>query len=416
MSFPKALDYSIKKIASQYSCNTIKVPTIQSKSTLTQLDTFTFELPANSLIDLRTFALYFNVSTNSVNTKTNYMPKHFQTLIDQININCNGADIQTISNLQHLMKIKYDYNLPSDKTVSAKNIYCGHNLKGDGDHAILEDNGSAFKSGTQNANNVPVILTDFVGLLGSGVCLSTKHMGQVRVTFRLSPNTVLLATTNGEGTYTVTNMNALMNVVSLGDVYNRYLDSMLSAGVPLKVAYKHYTTFQGNSGIRTQTLRGTITSESIDALYGFFTPTTPVQTYVAQTETSGYFTRDAELLTSSQFTIDNSTFYPSFLADPHETFLNTMVANNHSHTDMVGGSDVDLNSKDRFLRFFFVHNYRINYQQNGDEMISGFSTQGVPSNIEWKTASTSTNAAVPNLIVEETKVLNILPFKQCSTT
>ena len=108
-SFPKNLAYAVKTL-SGFSKSTVKLLPDNRTDTVTSGNIIRVRLPQNSLIDLRTFTMYYQgicTTASSTNGKGHY-PHLTPSIIDTLTIYVNGTQIENIQNYNLLYNTLYD--------------------------------------------------------------------------------------------------------------------------------------------------------------------------------------------------------------------------------------------------------------------------------------------------------------------
>ncbi len=109
-SFPKNLAYDVKTLHS-FSKSTVKLLPDNRTDTVTSGIIIRVHLPQNSIIDLRTFTMYYQgicSTTNSTTGKGHY-PRLSSSIIDTLTIYVNGTQIENIQNYNLLYNTLYDF-------------------------------------------------------------------------------------------------------------------------------------------------------------------------------------------------------------------------------------------------------------------------------------------------------------------
>ena len=107
-SFPKNLAYAVKTL-SGFSKSTVKLLPDNRTATVQSSDIVRVRLPQNSLVDLRTFTLCYDGSTES-DTAGNkaHFPRLSSSIIETLTIFVNGTQIENIQNYHLLNNTLYD--------------------------------------------------------------------------------------------------------------------------------------------------------------------------------------------------------------------------------------------------------------------------------------------------------------------
>jgi hypothetical protein len=114
--FPKNLAFSIKEL-NGFSKQTVKVLSDRLSSSANPNDIIRIKLPPNSIIDLRTFCLYFDftATTTGPTGSEAHFPRYSSSIIDQLNVYINNNQVSTIQYYNHL------YNTIADMSYGGEN-------------------------------------------------------------------------------------------------------------------------------------------------------------------------------------------------------------------------------------------------------------------------------------------------------
>ena len=107
-SFPRNLAYTVKTL-SGFSKSTVKILPDNRTTSVQRGDVIRVRLPQNSLIDLRTFTMYYDGSTeSSATTSLAHFPRLSSSIIETLTIFVNGTQIENIQNYHLLYNTLYD--------------------------------------------------------------------------------------------------------------------------------------------------------------------------------------------------------------------------------------------------------------------------------------------------------------------
>jgi hypothetical protein len=104
-SFPKNLAYNIRTLAG-FSKSTCKL-SIDKTGPVQMGDTFKVKLPSNTIVDLRTFTMYFR-GVASATTGRVHFPRLSSSIIRNLAVYVNGTQIENIQNYNTLYNKLYD--------------------------------------------------------------------------------------------------------------------------------------------------------------------------------------------------------------------------------------------------------------------------------------------------------------------
>jgi hypothetical protein len=102
-SFPKNLDCEVKTL-SGHSKSTVKILPDNRTTTVQSGDVIRVRLPQNSLVDLRTFTMYYDGSTETSGaTSLPHFPRLSSSIIETLTIYVNGTQIENIQNYHYFI-------------------------------------------------------------------------------------------------------------------------------------------------------------------------------------------------------------------------------------------------------------------------------------------------------------------------
>ena len=408
-----------------------------SQSTANPGDVIVFEMPSNTIIDLRTFSI-FSLGTTTAGNGTAasvVLPKHIETLIDSIQVEINGTLVDSgFLGYNQLHKLYMDYLAGIDKNSTMRA------LMQQGDLAALGHTTTAVTAGvaptdppiltstlvvSRTHTNMPIVFNSFLGFLAAKCpIIDTSILGQVRVLVKLAPASVLVVGGTVAPTiynYSLNTIFSTIDVISMNDgMYYDMIQQRL-AQAPLEIMYDKYYVFQNGLTGPAQSTRWAVSSQSVDWVIGtFFDTTSRGATSVTldpQANTSQAFKRNGIDIYESVFTF-NGVQYPNFVPNvPEGTVLVNTLQNLNVIQDLIGGCDPAMNDFKRWRTSFFAHVHRFNHLPSGDDdnrLISGINSMGQNAQGEWRTTATTNPAPTgqqfyPTVFVKTTACLDIGP-------
>lgn len=406
-SYPKSMQFAVSRLAG-YSKNSVKLRPM-SQSTAVAGDVVVFELPTNTIVDLRSLCMLCLGSTSGATGTGNAVrfPKHVESLLDAIQIEINGTIVDSgFLQYYQLNKLYLDYFTGVDKSNTLRS------LMQLGDLTITGSvSGNAAVDGLDS--NVQLCFNSFLGFL-SAKCpvIDTSILGQVRVLFRLAPNSVLIGKGTFTAGYTLSNLFATIDVISINDgMYYDMIQQRL-AEAPIEVMYDKYYVFTNGQTSGGQTTRWAVSTQSLDWVIGtIFTANSKSSpnTINTTTLTSDFFTRSGANITDSVFYFNNVQ-YPNFVPRNDDgTILCETLQNLNVLADLVGGADTGLRTFSNWQSNYWAHVYRFSHiPDTGDDnrLISGLSTLGANAQGSWTTTGSATNVW-PTVFVKTTQTLAI---------
>jgi len=420
------MQFAVSRLAG-YSKNGVKLRPM-SQSTAVAGDVVVFELPTNTIVDLRTLSVLASGTTGEGFTGTVptvpaagrgvFFPKHVESILDSIQVEINGSLIDSgFLGYNQLNKLYMDYFCGIDKNSTLRSLMqkgdltipTATNLAGNTDTAPIS--AGAVQDG-RDLNSV-LCFNSFLGFL-SCKCpvIDTSILGQVRVLIRLAPNNVLLAKTATAPVYSLSNIFAMIDVLSVNDGFYYDMVQQRLAEAPIEVMFDRYYVFQNGVGSGGQTTRWAVATQSLDWVVGMLQPNTSRTTPTAintTTLTSESFTRTGANIDDSVFYFNNIQ-YPNYVPRNDDgTILTETLQNLNVLADLVGGGDSGLRTYATWRNNFWCHVHRFNHILDaGDDnrLISGLNTLGANAQGVWQTTGSATNVW-PTLYCKTTATLAI---------
>jgi hypothetical protein len=433
-SYPDELTFGAKSL-SGFSKNTVKLST-QTLLDALPGDQIIFELPSNQLVDLRTFAVHYDlVGTVTTANKHCVLPRDTNSYIDSVTVEVNGSVIDgSCSGYAHLAKIFTDFaaehketarsvlNLtrdwPADGSAGASALarigYSAATTTGlagqaSGAVAIVND-----PRGTQNA--YAAAWNNFQGFLGCGKIIDTSICGTIKVIIKTMPGTIVSGDTSAS--YVLKNLRAYVDVLDVADgTYYKMVNSVLEQGtisIPFKKFYSFYFPELTSSGA----LRASIATQSLDAAYLIFltkySDTAYKTTYpTTANATAPAFKRNtggAAGLTNVQFDV-SSCLYPQFTVTPFDAYYLLQKTMGTLYAD--GTSSLNELTIRTWVDDFFVAAYRWNYGPGVDVPRSGIDSRGISLPISCN-INAGGAVGMPLMFAESTATMTIGKYRSVS--
>ena len=284
-----ALSYFANQL-SGFSTNTFKILPQGKTDGIVAGDILTINLPSNSIVDLHSFQLHLKAVVAGTTAR---LPNGISSLIQRVEILAGGVQLaQGVQYYNTLVKLK------EALCESMANPVAGHpdiiRRVNPLDGILIDDDGADPEStgvtaGFLAATDSPFVIDHWEGFLGTAAprYLDLSLLPDVQIRLYMASNTVLTAcATNAQGnallgvvdgsawtdstvgtaaTYTVSNVFATCELISLADVtYDNMLTEMMAQQSFLEVPFKAYYCFsQGHNG----SSRFQVSSQSIDRIW-----------------------------------------------------------------------------------------------------------------------------------------------------
>lgn len=293
MSWSPALSYFIEKIAG-YSSNVFTLSPTNQNNNITANDILTFNLPANSIVNLRSFSVHFNCTTAGPAAR---LPPDISSLFERVEVLAGGISLSQGTNFYGVL-------------AAAKRALQGRGSSGVNSHPQMVRQ-TSYVDGSVILAAAPEVypilngeaqfcVSHFEGFLSSAEprLLDLSLISDVQVKIYLASNSVLTkgvglvlgdvaapgAATGPTGrgltaagfnnnavppaassTYTINNLHAQIECISLSDqTYDSMLSEQLNSVGWLEVPFLTYYGFNNAHGGAT---RWSVASQSINKCY-----------------------------------------------------------------------------------------------------------------------------------------------------
>ena len=454
-AFPKNLAYNIKTL-SGFSKTTVKL-TPDRTGTIKHGETIKVKLPSNTIVDLRTFSMFFKGTATKTSGSNVHFPRLSSSLIKTLAVYINGTLIERIDNYNVLYNKLYDLDGGGVDQVSKRFLenadpsidYSVANTYTSGTPTILTLNASASDADKR------MMINNWLGFLSTCncPCPDTNDLNNVEVEITFADEKVLWSGAAG-------NANADPNVVgaeySLSDVhftiskivfndplyYNLKASKLLSSGLTLGyqtyIASKGAAVAKGTSVNVLTTVNSTSLDQLVCCLQNADTPVTTLRLYGANSATpksfnqvfaekpeaqgdasvyhgsagglynqSYYFQSDASGIAYSSVEINNTPLMPQPLENA-EIYNETLIGLGNLNQDMSSGIHQGCLSLGHFLKYYFTHIVSLENIQQGDFYKSGLDGKASALNVAWKMVFNNTGGSyVPHIFAKTTRIAQI---------
>lgn len=447
-SFPKALAYNIKAL-SGFSKQAVRL-TPDKYDSIKPNDTIKVALPQNTLVDLRTFCMYYE----AVGDTGCHMPRLSSSIIKTLSIYINGNLIERIDSYSVLYNKLYDMDGGGADQTSKRFLE-------NADPSVFYTTGITTTTlatggfnitGNSDATKRKFAITNWLGFIStlSTPIIDTNDLNKVEIeitfeskdiVWKKSSNTAMAAPG-----YTLSDIHFMVTKVVFNDplYYNLKASKLLSSG--LTIGYQTYIASKGALAAKSLSYNvyTSFNTTSLDQLIGCFTPETVAAdnlllydyadadttadvlpfnniknlgAYSAETSSTFagglynqvvYFQSNACGLTSSTWEINNTPIIPIPLAD-YEVYNESLIALGHNHIDMGVGTHEGLNSLAHFLKFYFVHVCSLEMINAGDFYKSGLDGKSSAMNVVFKLSfgANTSEKITPYIFAKTTRILQI---------
>lgn len=374
-------------------------------------DTIFFKLPSNCMVDLASLSFHFELTTGTATQMV--CPQYTGCLIDQLSVDINGVNIQTVSMYNHLYKIMSNWT--------------GGDMRNR--NAFLEWIGmtDVAPNVTATMTSVPLAIKNWLGILGSNKILDLNILGEVTISMRLTPNlSFISATTNG--VYTLNNMSVQFDTVNLDNpVYQQSIYRALENG-GLKFGFQNIlTNFGGSGAFPAVSQTFSVSTQSLDYLIGTLLQSdyaTAGNAYHAASGSSYYFNHGSANINNAQFQI-GTVLIPNFrpsLAEQLSYSLDSLNLTNdingkscETFKPIIGyanalpaGAVTAANQLVNYAAGNYCFAARLCHGDKGNgPLISGLSTAGTNTMINFRVDGTGNASFIPIVYAITTSTLTI---------
>lgn len=268
------------QVLTNYYTQPVRIVPSTGQQTLGPQDELIITMPPASVIDLRTFQLFFRATTtdNVAATEPCGFPKHIASLIQTLSIYINGVCIQHIDDynlLYNIYKDMYGSGEQEGKQAISTNA--------DPSKRILMTDAGVMTRVNLTAGAEPVnepvantaqntyCIKDWVGFLGScrPSIIDTNLFGTFEVRIRLAPNAVLWKNVAAgvDPSYEISDLYAYVNRIDWkSPTYYSLYDALLSSGGSINMPYTNFRRHQSNAlqNSKTNIMRFTESTQSLN--------------------------------------------------------------------------------------------------------------------------------------------------------
>lgn len=301
--FPRNLHYSIKQL-NNFSKTTVKLT--PDRVSCRHGDSIRVKLPANSIVDLRTFAMYAKGSCTNTGNKLHF-PRLTQSLIKNLSIFINGTLVETIRDYNLLYSKLYDIDGGGIDQISKRHLeisdpsvrytVAGETVVADIFANAVDGGGSeTWRAGTPlvltngavaSDTDRKLAITNWIGFLSSlsTPCPDISDFGSMEIVIDFADEKILFA-----GSDTLNTAPVLSNPAwTLSDIYfsvtkiqfnspeyyNLKSSKLLSSG--LQLGFQTFIGSRGSSVAKTSSVNvsATVNTTSLDQVICFFNPAVP---------------------------------------------------------------------------------------------------------------------------------------------
>ena len=259
-SYPRSLQYFLSRL-SGWTSNQVRLQ-VAGSTTAQAGSIIEINIPSNTLVDLTSLAVHFDLVVASAGGHNVYVPRYMpQTMYRRVEWAINGITMSQSS-------ISYGLVWDTLATATTPSDFQEFNMLNMGGKP-------SYSAPTANADHAlqpfPTYTScNFIGFGAMKTWLNSSLVGSCRVRLTLNSNDILGQSGGTDATYELRNLYATVTVASLSDgLYNAALQEKLARQEVLQMPFKSYFVFeQGNGSGGVASLKATLSSSSVDRLYG----------------------------------------------------------------------------------------------------------------------------------------------------
>ena len=430
MSIPEELLFRMKSLKGMTK-NIIDVLPSAPNATYGPGSITTWVLPYSSLISLKDIAITFDGETSGapilqtnqgpiVHSNGVLFPRYTSSLIEQMELRCNGQIIQQLNNYNDTYNILRTFSSPGTNSAVLENSDL--RKKRTLDRALMqldEVNDMAYSPNITFASGPrgQYSINSFYGLLGnspdqtSSSFIDTNLCGELILSIRWAQPNVLVYSQNiqdaipanqanvdamivqakavAQPTYHLTNLKLSLTRYNFPQSFYSAIASNLSNGSIYKISFNHYEQYSNPANVSGSSVRFNINSRDIKWLMGYYTNASrnsDVKPHdIATVETfpqSAYFQYPGFFHKHSQWLI-GSTLLPQNPQDNFTCYLNL--------TRLMGEKEKDtyhIPEIDDLLVFegnYFVAPLSLEYSEDKQDikLLSALSSENLPISVAW---------------------------------
>jgi hypothetical protein len=366
---PRSLSYFVSRLQG-FRRQTVRILAQGIQSGITPSTSIRVVLPSNSLIDLETFGIFFDLVAPANNT----MPANIDTaLVQSLQLEVGGVQIANIANYNQLMQSLWSWTSGAD--CRARRTW---NQSGNGATIV----GATRKIAMQN----------FLPLTFKPSVIDTGLTGDIVLTLNLASANIGASTAANRLAWTLNNLYASVDVISfVDDAYSRMLREAVLGGVVLELPFTNAQGYLQLVSSMNQSTRFVTSSSSVDMLVAtvvnadFDTNINDATIY--STDLPYYFKKEGDNVTDWQYTI-NGTAVPAFSVLKDYTVAYNSIALGQSY-DLLGGHAITTSTNlDQHFCAFLKLNASLGADEGG-RYLSGLDTRLTNAQFEFKTSGTA---------------------------
>ena len=251
---PDDLKYYIKNM--QFARTNVRISPLSSSSGVGLGDSIVFRLSPNTLVDLSTFGIMFDMTASIGVSGEVHFGRGSHNLIRSMQLSVGGNTIINQSNYGRVYSAMHLLTSSNDSN-SSKQFLC------------YDTDLEAANIGTASMGKVHMAWLDFPCLNWSTPIIDTSLYGQIELTIQLHSNAAeagLVASNGNTVSLQLDNISAKIDVIQTDPMYRQVLQESLNSGASLQVAIPNFFTFESAHSDQAMASTFTISSACLDGL------------------------------------------------------------------------------------------------------------------------------------------------------
>lgn len=441
MSYPASVTPFIRRLMA-HSTNTFKIEPSGSRSSIGAGQIVSFQLPSNSIVDLKSLRWLFNAKATSSGAGSGLarLPNKIESLVERYSVECGGQIVYQGHLGYNVVKHAKDALEMSLCKEVTRNVQAHEEIP-----RVTDCEDTNITAGDEapdnNGDKTQFCVSDWLGFMEAAPeLLDLSLLPEVTLKIYLAPDAVCsdsvgtdlsgtgasdftTAAASPNASYQINNQRLLVTTYSINDgMFDLMLEQRIKDNGFIEVPFKQYFSFF--DGAHSGSTRFSIGTQSLDKLYavwrpsGYATQGAPVLVtgfksnggvvgsdqlengaHAGEKYVSKYFNFPKPAgLTGAQFQL-NGTLYPQMLATPDEWFALSK--------DAVKKDSMAIKSRQAWQDNYHVYCVRFN-QPEADalRLVSGLDTRSMNMAGFFNTTGVSGSPAVV-VIAECTSTLRV---------
>ena len=251
---PDDMKYYLKNM--QFARTNVRVSPLSSSSGVGLGDSIVFRLPSNSLVDLSTFGVMFDMTASIGLSGEVHFGRGSHNLIRSMQLSIGGNTVINQNNFGRVYSAMHLLTSSNDSNSSKQYLTYDVDLE-------------AVNIGTASMGTVHMAWLDFPCLNWSTNIVDSSLYGQIELTIQLHSNAAeagFVASNGNSISLQLNNISGKLDVINTDPMYRQVLQESLNSGASLQVSIPNYFTFESSHSDQAMASTFTISSACLDGL------------------------------------------------------------------------------------------------------------------------------------------------------